>query len=55
MRPVFEEFFRLAVESEGALKVVDRGSGAIIGSSRYYGLMGREYISIGYTFLARAF
>ena len=52
---VFLRFFREGLESGGALVAVDRKSGKIIGSSRYYGYdaVNRE-IEIGWTFLARS-
>jgi RimJ/RimL family protein N-acetyltransferase len=55
-RDVFREFFDGAIASGGAFKVLDRNTGAVIGSSRYYGLdtSGSE-IEIGWTFLARAY
>lgn len=53
--PVFRAFFADALAQGGALAVIDRASGRIIGSSRF-----QEYISenggeveIGWTFLAR--
>jgi RimJ/RimL family protein N-acetyltransferase len=53
--PVFREFFREALESRGALVVLDARDGRIIGSSRYYGYDAtRGEIEIGWTFLARA-
>ncbi|MBL9173334.1 MAG: GNAT family N-acetyltransferase [Verrucomicrobiales bacterium] len=54
-RPVFEGFFRKALESGGALAVLDRRTGAMIGSSRYYEAdPSRREVAIGYTFLARS-
>jgi RimJ/RimL family protein N-acetyltransferase len=52
--PVFREFFRGAIESRGALVVLDRATGRIIGSSRYvwHGPPQNE-LEIGWTFLAR--
>ena len=54
-REGFERFFNSAV-TEGALAVVDRASGRVIGSTRYYEWDPtlRE-VAIGYTFLAREF
>jgi RimJ/RimL family protein N-acetyltransferase len=53
---VFRGFFREALESGGAFAIVDRGTGCIIGSSRYYGFDAeRGEIEIGWTFLARAY
>jgi N-acetyltransferase len=53
---VFKGFFREALESGGAFAIVERQTGAVIGSSRYYGYDGeRSEIEIGWTFLARAY
>jgi RimJ/RimL family protein N-acetyltransferase len=55
-KDVFQNFFREALESGGAFAVIDRGSGRIIGSSRYYGYdAAKREIEIGWTFLARAY
>jgi N-acetyltransferase len=52
---VFKEFFSEALESRGALVVIDRTTQKIIGSSRYSGFdAGRGEIEIGWTFLARS-
>ena len=52
---VFKEFFREALESKGALAVIDRKTQAIIGSSRYFGFEPtKREIEIGWTFLARS-
>ena len=54
--PVFREYFRTAIESRGALAVLDRATGRIIGSSRYvWRGPPRDELEIGWTFLARAF
>jgi RimJ/RimL family protein N-acetyltransferase len=54
--PVFREFFQGALESGGAFVVIDRASGAVIGSSRYRAFdAAKSSIEIGYTFLARAY
>ena len=54
--PVFREFFREALESGGALVVIDRRNGHIIGSSRFFGYDPAEgEIEIGWTFLARTY
>ncbi|MBD3730665.1 MAG: GNAT family N-acetyltransferase [Sphingomonadales bacterium] len=53
--PVFREFFDDALAKGGALAIVDRASGAIIGSSRF-----QEYdpqaqsVEIGWSFIARS-
>ena len=53
---VFKEFFREALESGGALVVIDRKTREIIGSSRYFGFdPGKREIEIGWTFLARTY
>lgn len=55
-RHVFQDFFNAALQSHSAFLIVDRSSGEIIGSTRYY-----EYnpekssVAIGYTFLARPY
>lgn len=52
---VFREFFRGALDSRGALVAVDRRTGKIIGSSRYFGYQPEtSEIEIGWTFLARS-
>jgi RimJ/RimL family protein N-acetyltransferase len=52
---VFRTFFLEALASGGAFVVVDRQSGQVIGSSRYFGYApARREIEIGWTFLARA-
>lgn len=55
-REIFQDFFDGAIESRGAFAIVDRKSGEIIGSSRFYDLdeMARE-VQIGWTFLGRNF
>jgi RimJ/RimL family protein N-acetyltransferase len=53
---VFEDFFKIAMASGGALAVIDNQTGHIIGSSRYANLKPeKSEIEIGWTFLARAF
>jgi len=52
---VFKEFFREALESRGALVVIDRKTQKIIGSSRFFGFEPKKReIEIGWTFLARS-
>ncbi|MCH8824466.1 MAG: GNAT family N-acetyltransferase [Planctomycetes bacterium] len=54
-KKVFEVFFQEAMESGGALLVIDRISGNVIGSSRYHGYdQEQSEIEIGWTFLARS-
>jgi N-acetyltransferase len=53
---VFREFFREALETGSAFVVIDRTTGEIIGSSRYFGFDPEEsVVEIGWTFLARAY
>lgn len=52
-RPVFEGFFRGAIESRGAFLISDAKSGEVIGSSRYLKHLPEESsVEVGYTFLA---
>src|SRR5262245_54541885 len=51
---VFRDFFREALEGKGALVVVDRKSGRIVGSSRYRWHEAAAELEIGWTFLARS-
>ena len=52
---VFREFFQGALESGGAFAVIDKVTGRVIGSSRYYGYDPcKKEIEIGWTFLARS-
>lgn len=54
-RPVFENYFKGAIESKGAVLVFDAQTGAVIGSSRYYELdEAAGSVAIGYTFIARS-
>jgi len=54
-RPVFENYFKGAMESRGAFRVFDNTDGELIGSSRFcdYDEPQRQ-ISVGYTFIARS-
>ncbi len=53
---VFKEFFRVALESGGALIAMDSKDGHIIGSSRFHGYdKEKSEIEIGWTFLARSY
>jgi N-acetyltransferase len=55
-REVFQKYFDGAIESRGAFAVIDRKSGRIIGSSRYWNLdLAQSEVEIGWTFLERAF
>jgi RimJ/RimL family protein N-acetyltransferase len=52
---VFREFFREAMESDGAFIAIDSTDGRVIGSSRFHGYDdGKSEIEIGWTFLARS-
>lgn len=56
--PVFRAFFEEALASGGALAIVDKASGALIGSSRFGGEGNAKLpdsIEIGWSFLARAY
>ena len=51
----FERFFSEAIESRGALLILDSESDAAIGSSRYFGFSEeKSEDEIGWTFLARS-
>lgn len=53
---VFENFFAEAMKSKGAFAITDRGTGEIIGSSRFYDYSGENSsVKIGYTFLTRKY
>jgi RimJ/RimL family protein N-acetyltransferase len=53
--PVFRQLFQESLASGGALVIIGRAAGRIIGSSRYHGWdPDRGEIEIGWTFLARA-
>jgi RimJ/RimL family protein N-acetyltransferase len=53
--PVFRRFFNAALESRGALTIVDKASGRIVGCSRYHDHDRRgSRVEIGYTFLVRS-
>lgn len=52
-KDVFRTFFEGAVQSGGAFKVVDKATGMVIGSTRFYDYQPEDNsIFIGYTFLA---
>lgn len=52
---VFRAFFRGAMESGGALVAIDRATGRVIGSSRYFGYdEAASEVEIGWSFLARS-
>ena len=55
-REVFQSFFEGAIKSKGAFKIVDKESGNIAGSTRFYDYNEEEKsILIGYTFYATRF
>ncbi|WP_210489029.1 GNAT family N-acetyltransferase [Rufibacter aurantiacus] len=48
---IFRTFFDGAMQSQGAFKIVDKASGDVIGSTRFYGYNEQDNsILIGYTF-----
>lgn len=52
-KDVFKTFFDLAMQSKGAFKIVDKTTGNIIGSTRFYNYNEQENsIFVGYTFYA---
>jgi RimJ/RimL family protein N-acetyltransferase len=55
-REIFQHYFDGAIESKGAFAIIERKSGRMIGSSRYWNFdpASRE-IEIGWTFLEREF
>src|SRR5690349_6593290 len=54
-KDVFQAFFREALNSGGALLVLDAQTGAVIGSSRFHGYdEAKSQVEIGWTFLARS-
>jgi RimJ/RimL family protein N-acetyltransferase len=53
---VFRRFFQGALESKGAFVAIDRATGGVIGSSRYFGFDPvKNEVEIGWSFLARAY
>jgi N-acetyltransferase len=53
--PIFRKFFREALECGGALIALDASTGAVIGSSRYFGYdAGHSVVEVGWSFLARS-
>lgn len=53
-KPVFENYFKGAMESKGAYLIIDQESNEIIGSSRFYDYSKEEStLKIGYTFFSR--
>ncbi len=55
-RPIFENFFKGALASQGAYIVLDKESGEVVGSSRFYDFNEEtSSVMIGYTFIGRKF
>ncbi|NMH27925.1 GNAT family N-acetyltransferase [Flavobacterium silvaticum] len=55
-REVFQKFFDDAINGNSSFKIIDKISGQIIGSTRYYDFdADKKQIAIGYTFLAKEF
>lgn len=53
-REVFMNFFKGAIESNGAFLVFNKATGKVIGSSRFYEFdPGKSCVAIGYTFIVR--
>ncbi len=53
--PAFRKYFQGALESGGALSILDKASGRIVGCSRYHDYQSdRSRVEIGYTFLVRS-
>jgi N-acetyltransferase len=51
----FREYFDGALQSGGALTIIDKGTGRLVGCSRYHSHdAGRSRVEIGYTFLVRS-
>ena len=55
--PVFREFFENALARGGALAIIDKSTGAVIGSSRFqdHDPAGCGQVEIGWSFLARSY
>ncbi|MEZ2445755.1 GNAT family N-acetyltransferase [Chitinophaga sp. RCC_12] len=55
-KEVFGVFFEGAMQSKGAFKIVDKATGNVIGSTRFYEYNEQENsIFIGYTFYAKSY
>ena len=53
--PVFRKYFDAALESGGALTIIQKETGRIVGCSRYHDYQPeRSRVEIGYTFLVRS-
>lgn len=54
-KEIFQNFFKGAIESKGAYKIIDKRTGEVIGSTRFYDYNPEENnILIGYTYFARS-
>ena len=54
LRTVFEQFFKEAMASGGAFKILDDQTKEIIGCTRFYELkLAQNEVAIGYTFIAK--
>jgi RimJ/RimL family protein N-acetyltransferase len=53
--PVFRAYFEDALASRGALTVIDKASGRVIGGSRFVAFPELDEVEIGWTFLSRDF
>ena len=52
-KEVFETFFEGAIKSKGAFKIINKETGEVVGSTRFYDFNQEEdFILIGYTFYA---
>jgi RimJ/RimL family protein N-acetyltransferase len=51
--PVFRDYFNEALASRGALTVIDKASGRVIGGSRFVAFPDQDEVEIGWTFLSR--
>lgn len=51
-KKAFDEFFKSALESQGAFVFIDNQTQKIFGTSRFYNLA-KDHVFIGYTFLDR--
>lgn len=55
-KEVFEDFFKTAIASKSAFKVIDVKTGNTIGSTRYYEYNEKEKsVAIGYTYIDRKY
>jgi len=53
-KEVYEEFFMDSVKSKGALKIIEKSSGKVIGSTRFERIINSDNaIEIGWSFLSR--